>query len=109
MSAALFFRPLCPKCGRGLTRLRITETSEHAAVFLAEPFLWLVVIVVGALFGLVVLEGLLIYLAIAILAVSPFAIIFAVWYDRHDKSARFHCSVCLGNFTRHEVSEGVPG
>jgi hypothetical protein len=75
----------------------------------AEPVLWLVALVIGALFGLVVLEGVLIYLAIAILIASPFAIAYAVWHDRHDLQARFHCPICLGNFDRHEVKDGAPG
>lgn len=93
-----------------MTRIRVTSTGEeYSPLLLLEPMLLLVVVIIGALFGLVFLEGFLVYLALAVLVASPFALVWAAWYDRHDKRARFHCPVCLGNFSRHELNDGAPG
>jgi predicted outer membrane lipoprotein len=100
---ALLFRPLCPQCGRRLITLR---RDGHPALLFAEPLVFLTALIIALIFGLTALEGVLLYLAIGMLVVAPFAIAFAIWYERHDQRARFHCPVCLGNFGLHELAAG---
>jgi len=100
---ALFFRPLCPKCGRRLIALR---RDGHPALLVAEPLLFLAALIIALLFGLTALEGVLLYLAMGLLVVAPFAIAFAIWHERHDQHARFHCANCLGTFGLHELAAG---